>query len=145
MFNCHRNYYKCTTQKCTVKKRVERSFQDPSTVITTYEGQHNHPIPSTLRGNSAAVRFTSSMLNPSSDATAMGPSVPHEFLLQMHSRGHNGGGGGSGVGGIGGSGNAGYIYQQAITSHLQQQNQQLNPDYGIFSDRVPYMNFKQEP
>ncbi|KAG2303919.1 hypothetical protein Bca52824_032570 [Brassica carinata] len=45
-----RSYYRCTTQKCNVKKRVERSFQDPSIVITTYEGKHNHPIPSTLRG-----------------------------------------------------------------------------------------------
>ncbi|EFH54712.1 hypothetical protein ARALYDRAFT_486738 [Arabidopsis lyrata subsp. lyrata] len=28
-----------------VKKRVERSFSDPSSVITTYEGQHTHPRP----------------------------------------------------------------------------------------------------
>ncbi|XP_013718049.2 WRKY transcription factor 71-like [Brassica napus] len=45
-----RSYYRCTAQKCNVKKRVERSFQDPSIVITTYEGKHYHPIPSTLRG-----------------------------------------------------------------------------------------------
>lgn len=25
-----------------VKKRIERSFEDPSVVITTYEGQHSH-------------------------------------------------------------------------------------------------------
>ncbi|XP_047308233.1 WRKY transcription factor 71-like [Impatiens glandulifera] len=40
-----RSYYRCTTQKCGVKKLVERSYNDPSTVITTYEGQHNHPLP----------------------------------------------------------------------------------------------------
>lgn len=28
-----------------MKKRVERSFSDPSSVITTYEGQHTHPGP----------------------------------------------------------------------------------------------------
>ncbi|KAK2977840.1 hypothetical protein RJ640_012086 [Escallonia rubra] len=50
-----RSYYRCTTQKCTVKKRVERSFEDPSIVITTYEGQHNHHSPTTLRGNAAAL------------------------------------------------------------------------------------------
>ncbi|KAG7566696.1 WRKY domain [Arabidopsis suecica] len=40
-----RNYYRCTTTWCDVKKRVERSFSDPSSVITTYEGQHTHPRP----------------------------------------------------------------------------------------------------
>ncbi|KAK4484581.1 hypothetical protein RD792_007165 [Penstemon davidsonii] len=53
-----RSYYRCTSQKCSVKKRIERSFEDPSTVITTYEGQHNHHSPATLRGSAAA------MLNP---------------------------------------------------------------------------------
>lgn len=49
-----RSYYRCTTPKCPVKKRVERSYQDPSTVITTYEGKHIHPSPINLRsaGNS---------------------------------------------------------------------------------------------
>ncbi|KAE8661440.1 UDP-glucose 6-dehydrogenase-like isoform 1 [Hibiscus syriacus] len=37
-----RSYYSCTNSKCTVKKRVERSCEDPTIVITTYEGQHCH-------------------------------------------------------------------------------------------------------
>ncbi|XP_021279743.1 probable WRKY transcription factor 23 [Herrania umbratica] len=40
-----RSYYRCTTTSCNVKKRVERSFSDPSIVVTTYEGQHTHPSP----------------------------------------------------------------------------------------------------
>ncbi|KAF9594608.1 hypothetical protein IFM89_034230 [Coptis chinensis] len=48
-----KSYYRCTSPKCTVKKRVERSFQNPSIVITTYEGQHNLHSPATLRGNAS--------------------------------------------------------------------------------------------
>ncbi|XP_051145158.1 probable WRKY transcription factor 57 isoform X2 [Andrographis paniculata] len=36
------SYYRCTNSKCMVKKRVERSREDPTAVITTYEGQHCH-------------------------------------------------------------------------------------------------------
>ncbi|KAK6157094.1 hypothetical protein DH2020_011342 [Rehmannia glutinosa] len=50
-----RSYYRCTSQKCSVKKRIERSYQDPSVVITTYEGQHNHHSPATIRGSAAAM------------------------------------------------------------------------------------------
>ncbi|KAG9139922.1 hypothetical protein Leryth_022870 [Lithospermum erythrorhizon] len=37
-----RNYYKCTSERCKVKKKVERDSQDSSYVITTYEGVHTH-------------------------------------------------------------------------------------------------------
>ncbi|KAI5446608.1 probable WRKY transcription factor 48 [Lathyrus oleraceus] len=44
-----RSYYRCTTAACGVKKRVERSSDDSSIVVTTYEGQHIHPSPATSR------------------------------------------------------------------------------------------------
>ncbi|XP_058186052.1 probable WRKY transcription factor 51 [Rhododendron vialii] len=40
-----RNYYKCASGGCNVKKRVERDGEDPSYVITTYDGMHNHESP----------------------------------------------------------------------------------------------------
>ncbi|KAL8096448.1 putative WRKY transcription factor 75 [Apium graveolens] len=43
-----RNYYKCSTVGCKVKKRVEREIKDSSYVITTYEGIHNHETPNSV-------------------------------------------------------------------------------------------------
>ncbi|KAI7730808.1 hypothetical protein M8C21_021407, partial [Ambrosia artemisiifolia] len=40
-----RSYYKCTTPSCSVRKHVERASQDTRSVITTYEGKHNHDVP----------------------------------------------------------------------------------------------------
>nr|XP_043638167.1 probable WRKY transcription factor 49 [Erigeron canadensis] len=37
-----RSYYKCTNPRCGAKKQVERSNEDPDTLIITYEGLHLH-------------------------------------------------------------------------------------------------------
>nr|GEU75619.1 probable WRKY transcription factor 71 [Tanacetum cinerariifolium] len=89
-----RSYYRCTTQKCTVKKRVERSYQDPSTVITTYEGQHNHHLPATLRGNVGGMLYPQSMIAAQGAMMASGgSSFSHEFLSQIPHGFYNSGGG----------------------------------------------------
>ncbi|KAL8510696.1 hypothetical protein ACS0TY_017498 [Phlomoides rotata] len=72
------SYYKCTTQKCNVKKRIERSSEDPSMVITTYEGKHNHHSPATLRGN-AATSPPSLLSQPLAFS-----GVPQNFLFHHH-------------------------------------------------------------
>uniref|UniRef100_A0A803QZJ8 WRKY domain-containing protein n=1 Tax=Cannabis sativa TaxID=3483 RepID=A0A803QZJ8_CANSA len=46
-----RNYYKCSSGGCNVKKRVERDREDSSYVITTYDGVHNHETPGVLYYN----------------------------------------------------------------------------------------------
>ncbi|XP_066314870.1 probable WRKY transcription factor 50 [Miscanthus floridulus] len=43
-----RNYYRCSTEGCNVKKRVERDKDDPRYVVTMYEGVHNHVSPGTI-------------------------------------------------------------------------------------------------
>ncbi|WOK94131.1 hypothetical protein Cni_G02833 [Canna indica] len=46
-----RSYYKCTHPGCNVRKHVERAAHDLKSVITTYEGKHNHEVPA-ARNNS---------------------------------------------------------------------------------------------
>ncbi|KAK7319304.1 hypothetical protein RJT34_04023 [Clitoria ternatea] len=122
-----RSYYRCTTQKCTVKKRVERSYQDPTTVITTYEGQHNHPVPTSLRGNAAAgIMFTPPLLT-----TPTHPPQDHLFL-HMHHNHHNL------FTTTHHSSNTNININNSLLHYHQQQ--QLPPDqYGLLQDIVPSM------
>ncbi|URE23884.1 hypothetical protein MUK42_26387 [Musa troglodytarum] len=68
-----RSYYKCTTTGCPVRKHVERASQDPRSVITTYEGKHNHDVPA-ARGSGSHLQ---SRPRPEDNGTAAAvrPSV----------------------------------------------------------------------
>ncbi|XP_061341231.1 WRKY transcription factor 28-like [Gastrolobium bilobum] len=136
-----RSYYRCTTQKCTVKKRVERSFQDPTTVITTYEGQHNHPVPTSLRGNAAVGMFTP-MLTTTPTPLSAGSNFPQDLFLQMHPHhsfiiNNNN----NNIQSSNTSANSGSIYSHnnINNSLLQQYHHQLPPEYGLLQDIVPSM------
>ncbi|GAA0145028.1 DNA-binding transcription factor [Lithospermum erythrorhizon] len=44
--NIHpRNYYRCTSVGCPVRKHVERDVGSPNAAIITYKGVHNHDMP----------------------------------------------------------------------------------------------------
>ncbi|XP_065002035.1 WRKY transcription factor 71-like [Musa acuminata AAA Group] len=60
-----RSYYRCTTPKCPVKKRVERSYEDPTIVVTTYEGKHTHQSPHTVRANTHQLAHPLPMMSTS--------------------------------------------------------------------------------
>ncbi|KAL0919445.1 hypothetical protein M5K25_011539 [Dendrobium thyrsiflorum] len=55
-----RSYYKCTNRGCSVRKHVERASDDLNSVICTYEGKHNHDVPS-ARNINLARYFPSSL------------------------------------------------------------------------------------
>ncbi|XP_062214523.1 probable WRKY transcription factor 58 [Phragmites australis] len=70
-----RSYYKCTADKCNVRKQIERALTDPRCVLTTYTGRHNHDPPG--RGAPAA-------------AAAGGSSADHPTPSVMNSTGGSG-------------------------------------------------------
>ncbi|KAL9276723.1 hypothetical protein ACSQ67_025736 [Phaseolus vulgaris] len=59
-----RSYYKCTTPGCNVRKHVERASTDPKAVVTTYEGKHNHDVPTVKTNSHTLANNTASQLKP---------------------------------------------------------------------------------
>ncbi|KAF3794760.1 putative WRKY transcription factor 28 [Nymphaea thermarum] len=113
-----RSYYRCTSQKCSVKKRVERSYQDPTIVVTTYEGQHTHPSPASLRASNGGI-----MGMPPLSASA-GYRFPMDLPVQLHNTNS--------------SFDAHSLFMQNITPSLPQvQYHHQLPDYGLLQDIVP--------
>jgi len=60
----YRSYYKCTTPGCNVRKHVERASTDPKAVVTTYEGKHNHDVPTVKTNSHTLANNTASQLKP---------------------------------------------------------------------------------
>ncbi|KAK9072212.1 hypothetical protein SSX86_008644 [Deinandra increscens subsp. villosa] len=60
-----RSYYKCTSTGCTVRKHVERASHDLKSVITTYEGKHNHDVPAARNNNHNSTITQAQSVQPS--------------------------------------------------------------------------------
>ncbi|GMI69483.1 WRKY DNA-BINDING PROTEIN 23, WRKY DNA-binding protein 23 [Hibiscus trionum] len=79
-----RSYYRCTSTSCNVKKRVERSFTDPSIVVTTYEGQHTHPSPLLPRPSLGGSHLSSGMATGAAFGMPMQRAQTHYFHHHHH-------------------------------------------------------------
>ncbi|CAN4117861.1 unnamed protein product [Withania somnifera] len=81
-----RSYYKCTSPGCNVRKHVERSPHDQKSVITTYEGKHNHDVPEPRNSIQVSSGVPISPSNPiTADAQSHEGSRPEPTQLQNSS------------------------------------------------------------
>ncbi|KAL2483795.1 putative WRKY transcription factor 2 [Forsythia ovata] len=78
-----RSYYKCTSAGCTVRKHVERASHDLKSVITTYEGKHNHDVPAAR--NSSHVNSGGSNTLPTQAPTAAQSHIHRPEPARLHS------------------------------------------------------------
>lgn len=77
-----RSYYRCSNAGCPVKKHVERASHDPKLVITTYEGKHDHDIPTSRTVSQSMARGDANMMSPNGESSSK-PEDSSPVSLEM--------------------------------------------------------------
>nr|UVI62155.1 WRKY transcription factor [Rehmannia glutinosa] len=81
-----RSYYKCTSAGCNVRKHVERASHDLKSVITTYEGKHNHDVPAARNSSHVNSGVSNTLPTQQAPPAAVSSHMQRPEPSQIHGR-----------------------------------------------------------